>query len=1117
MDLGEEAITEPLVVRLTGDVALERDGVGIGRAHLRSRQARLVLALLVLERARPVGRDEVAELIWPGERPASWESVLRTAVTRVRAALAEAGLSGRDVLRSEAGGYRVTLPPDVVVDVERAEADIAEARAADRLTEAEAVTGAPFLPGVDGAWAVGWRTRLRGLRVRALAAVSTARTAGGDHAGAVVAARTAIDLDPFGESGHRLLMSALAAGGDRAQALVAYERCRTLLADELGTDPAAATEAVFLSLLAGAARPPDRPELPARLRAEAAGLLVGRVREVQLVQETAVVREPAPVAVVAIAGEAGVGKTALVAHALTGTDALVLYGRCDEQVTLAYRPVVECLAQLAAHLPDAVLVDHTARYGSSLPRLVPELRQGQAEPGTDPRTERHLLFRSVAALLTRAAADRPVVLVVDDLHWADKPTLLLLRHLADSAGPGLLSLVVTCRPGDLTDDADGALRELLRGPAACRITLSGLADDDLVPLVEAVAGRPLGMDAAAWAHAIGRECGGNPFFARELLRNLAETGWATTDPARIALTETVRDVVGHRVDRLGPATAAVLTQAAVAGAEFDLPVLAAAVECTEDAMLDHLDRAVAAGLVTELPADRFAFGHALVQRTLCERVGAARRRRMHRRVALALEATDSDRVGELARHWLLGHRPDEARVAADRACRAGDRALTDLAPDQALRWFTDALPLLDADDPLRVDALIGLGTAQRGTGEQDYRQTLLAAGRLAEAADDTTRLVRAAVANNRGSVSNSGRLDADRIALLESAIAAIGDDPHPQRPLLGATLAVELLAADQADRRARLADDAVDRARALGDPLVLGRVLALRFEATWAPSTQPRRLTDTAELLTIAATAPDRRLKLLAARLRSIACWEAGLIAESDAALAEEIRIADDIGEPYLRWVAALSHAGRTLAAGGLTEAEAACEAAFRMGNDAGEPDAALAYGAQVMQLRRQQGRGAELLPVLRGLDGMGDYDLRPATALILVDAGELNEARTEVGDLFDDLPSPDSQLRVQLLCQLAEVAHGTGDPTAAQRVYDRLLPCTGLLQLNQVVRYGPIDHQLGLASACAGDRDAAVRHLTAAVAVSAAVPLPYWLERSEAALVAAGSRAGVSVGSVIG
>lgn len=1082
--------------------------------------------MLVLERTRPVGRTELAALLWGDDPPASWESVLRTAVARVRSALREAGLDGRTTIWAASGHYRLTLPERTVVDVEEVAVTIEHARVAlaagrpeeavDALDGAVAVTRLPFLPDLDGDWVRKHRTRLRASRLHALEVLGEARLAAGLPVAAVAAAREVVDLDPFRESSHRLLMSVLAGSGNRAKALLAYERCRRLLADELGVDPSPETEAMYRELL-GAERTAwvsGPVGLPAGLRAAGDGVLVGRARELAVFRGLDLISSGPP-RVVLVSGEAGAGKTALVAHAAraaAAAGALVLYGRCAEARKLVYRPFVEVLTQLAGHVPAVVVADLVTTYGTGLLRLVPELGRGaEPEPGADRQTERHLLFRAVATLLTRAATGRPVLVVVDDLHCADQLSLLLLRYLAAAVDPSRLVLVVAYRDA-AGEDVTNTVHELRRLPSATRMALAGLSVTDLVPLVEEVAGQRLGAAAAVWARAVWRDSGGNPFFAKELLAHLARrfavrpaSGWTLPGPgehANLGLPDTVCDGAADRVAGLGDRGADVLAHAAVAGPDFDLAMLEPA---AEDEVLAALDRAVAAGLLVELPGDTgyFAFRHPLVQRAVYARLGVTRRRRLHRRVAIALEHSNPARLGELARHWLLGHERGERRHAAAWACRAGADALAHLAPEQALRWFREAFACLGGrpgGDALHIDILIGLGEAQRGIGDQDHRETLLTAGRFAEAAGDTARLVRAAVANNRGSVSCGGRLDTERVALLEAAIDAARD--HPQRPLLDAVLAVELLATSDADRRARLADDAVRGAREHGDPELLGRVLALRFEATWTPATQRRRLADSAELVDLAAASPDQRLRLCAARLRAFACWESGRIVESDEQLAAECRIADVLSEPYLRWIAALDRAGRLLAASRLAVAETAVREALRRGSAAGEPDAMLAYGVQLFNLRRQQGRADELLPVLLGTADFANYDIRPAIALIHADRGAPERARAIVGDLLDrPLSPPVSQAQAGGCWLLAELAGTLGDAEAAGRLYDLLRGWRRLFLVNQVVREGPVERHLGVLAATTGDLTRAVGHLTSAMRAADAVPMPYWAAETRVAL----------------
>jgi hypothetical protein len=296
-----------------------------------------------------------------------------------------------------------------------------------------------------------------------------------------------------------------------------------------------------------------------------------------------------------------------------------------------------------------------------------------------------------------------------------------------------------------------------------------------------------------------------------------------------------------------------------------------------------------------------------------------------------------------------------------------------------------------------------------------------------------------------------------------------------------------------------LSDEALRGARELGDPAVLGRVLALRFESVWAPGTYTDRLAETAELADIAVRLDDRRLEFFAARFRSMACWEGGRPAESDEHLSTECRLAVEIGQPYLRWVATLSRAGRLLAASRLGEAEAVAEEALRIGSGADEPDATFAYGAQLIDIRRQQGRCLELLPVLQAFEGVDEFDLRPAIAMIHCEAGFPAEARAAIGELLDDpLPPPRSYVELHSLVLLSEVAAMLEDAGAAQWLYERMLQYRHLFHVSQVVRAGPLDHHLGLLATAIGDIGIADDHFAAAATATTAVPLPYWAAETE-------------------
>ena len=311
-------------------------------------------------------------------------------------------------------------------------------------------------------------------------------------------------------------------------------------------------------------------------------------------------------------------------------------------------------------------------------------------------------------------------------------------------------MIVTYRDSDLTKDhpLTGVLADLRRSEGVERIRLSGLGPDEVAELVAAAAGHELDADGLALAGGLATETGGNPFFVGEILRNLIESGaitfdetarrWSVDQVAMSSLPESVREVVEHRIDRLGEHGREALTIAAVIGRSFDVELLAQLVEMSEARLLDQLEAAVQASLLRESTevVGRFDFEHALINHTLYQGLGGTRRARLHHRVAEAIEqlyGTDSDEhLGELALHWRLATVSVDRPRAAGYSLRAGRRALDSLAPSEAAKLFGDALDMLgSAASAARCEALIGLGEAQRQTGVPAYRETLLEAAGIA--------------------------------------------------------------------------------------------------------------------------------------------------------------------------------------------------------------------------------------------------------------------------------------------------------------------------------------------------------------------------------------------------
>ena len=628
-----------------------------------------------------------------------------------------------------------------------------------------------------------------------------------------------------------------------------------------------------------------RIALPERLRELPPTGYVGRVAERAGLQELWGQAREGSLRLALIGGEAGVGKTRLSTHLALqahGEGASVLYGRCDEDLGVPYQPWAQALGYLVKEAPQTILDSHVERFGGDLARLVPALRERVPDlPSareSDPETERYLLYAAVAGLLEGTGEQEPVVLILDDLHWADGPTLSLLRHVVTAGSSMRMLIVGTYRDSDLAREhpLTALLADLHREQGVQRLKLTGLEAEDVLALMEAVAGQDMDEEGRELAREITRETAGNPFFAGELLRHLTESGaivqedggrWRLVgEVSDLGLPQSVREVVGRRVERLGADARTALSTAAVIGRDFDLDLLVAVAELPEALLLDLLDEAVGASLLHESVerAGRFTFTHALVEHTLYEDLGRARRARLHQRVAEALEEQCGDdpgeRLGELAGHWAAATVSANPGKALHYARQAGDRALAALAPDEAVRWYRQALELYDqapgGERSERCELLIGLGEAQRQVGIPEHRQTLLDAAGLAQEIGDTDRLGRAVLANNRGWTSQLSAVDSERVQALEAA-AQVLPDQDPRRARVLALLASELHFASQPARCRALAAQAIEIARAADDPAALAHTLVNATSAIWVPDTLRERERPTSEA-PAAGAAPGR-------------------------------------------------------------------------------------------------------------------------------------------------------------------------------------------------------------------------------------------------------------------
>lgn len=621
-----------LRVRLVGEVTVEDDGEG--RPLPPGRPLSLLGWLALNPGLHP--RTAVASRFWPDVLDESARASLRSALWVLRRALGPDGLvTTRD---------RIGLAEGAWVDVLEAEQLCAEGRC----EEALALCDGTLLAGLEDEWVFEARDAHRDRTVAVLEALARSAEQGGDARRAVELTRRQAALEPLSEGIHRALMRRLDAAGDRGAALAEYAELRSRLVTRLRTAPSAETQELADSLRRGAAATPSAA-FPGRLLRADRARFVGRRSELARIGAAwrRVSAGGGPAQVVLLAGEAGIGKSRLAARFAAdagASGATVLYGSCEEQALVPYEPFSEAVGARASDRAE------------------------------------------IESRLAAATATGPVVLVLDDLHLADRNTLALLARIARGVAGERLLVLGAYRDADAVGTPLlGAIADLRRDCDVERVAVEGLSLDEVASL----------LDGVADARGIHDRTDGNPFFVRELARHLAERRDAAGD-----VPESVSDVVLARVSRLSAPAAEALTCASVLGEGFDLAVLELLLG--SDGLLDPLDEAAAAGLLEDAAGGRFRFAHALTRDAVYGGIGPARRGDLHRRAAAALERVHGlepgPQLAAIALHLLEGAQPEDRDRAVELAERAANWALGRDAYEQVVTLLTRALAvLIEAD------------------------------------------------------------------------------------------------------------------------------------------------------------------------------------------------------------------------------------------------------------------------------------------------------------------------------------------------------------------------------------------------------------------------------------
>ncbi|WP_308214246.1 BTAD domain-containing putative transcriptional regulator [Umezawaea endophytica] len=988
-----------------------------GSVNLKGPRHRAVLARLLVARGRAVPAAVLIDDLWD-EAPDGALGAVQTFVGALRKAL-EPDRPPRTpsrLLVSAPPGYALRAEPDAV-DAQRFEAAVATAAASrpeaalGLLDEALGLWRGPaYAEFADQAWARGEATRLDEVRLLAVARRAEAALALGRAAESVPDLEAHVAAHPLHEDGRRLLALALYRTGRQGDALATLRRAREALLADLGVDPGEDLRRLEADILAQA------PHLAPRTRVEHP--FVGRHAELAALEDAAATTARPRLALVS--GVAGAGKTAL---ARTLSDRLAARG-------------------------------WTTAWGTC-----PELRGG-----TGPWTR----MRAALGVPEGGAftAAEPVLLVFDDLHWADEDTLAVVTSLVADPDTGPVLVVGTYRSTDITPALADALGRAARAEPT-RVYLGGLSRPQVDEMVRAITEREMSPDGARLVHA---RSAGNPFFVRELMRLWETEG----DPGLHAVPAGVRDVIRHRLAGLSETARTHLRQAAVLGDDVDLDVLVALVG-DEDAVLDSVESAIRAGFLVER-SDHPRFAHALVRETLYEDSTRARRTRWHASVADVVERTRPDDVETIAHHLLHAG----SRAAADRtatfARAAAERAEQRSAPHEAARLWREVLARVEVGRG-RLEALMGLVRALAVTGDlREARRLRAEATGAAEAFGDpvlTAGVIGSFDVPAIWTANDDEALSARLVATAERTLAALPADHLHDRARLLVTIAVERRA-DSGPRGDLAAREAEAIARGLGDPTLLAFALNGRFLQTFhRAGLAPDRGRIGGELLELARVNGLVVFEVLAHLIGIQSSAAVGDLAAADghAAAADDLAARHELPVVgvFTAWYAAL----RLAVTGRTSEAVAAYRSAASRLTGTGMP-----------------GLEDGLLPF--ALLGLG---VRSANA----DWGPYRP-----WTLDRDLPeSPHDLLFEARTCLRARAAVRAGDREVAERLHADLLPAEDEIAGagSGLVAFGPVAQHLGDLAVVLGRNGKASAHYRHALVVAGRAGAPHWISAAREAL----------------
>ena len=1080
---------------------------------LGTRKQRALVAALAMNHGRPVSVDALVDMLWADGAPPGVSGTLQAYIAGLRRTL-EPGRAARapaTVLVTVAPGYALRVGED---DLDAAGFDRAVSRAHRRIGQlarlydssgltAEELTaiiadldealalwrGTPYLELEDAPFAVAERARLEELRVVALEDRAVAALELGQHATVAGELEALTTAYPLRERLWGLRALALTRAGRQAEALDALREVRDVLGEELGLEPGQELRDLQAAVLRqdpaldwqpmapprqtpsalssptvnGAAAPAPTSVATARIQSFVPTLppwpLVGRSEQLAELVGALDQAEAGTVALAALVGEPGIGKSRLageLARVAGERGATVLLGRCSQDDGAPpLWPWQQVLRGLGRDLPEATEQDE--------------------DGGGRFRT-----WEAIAGAVAEAAIGRTIVVLLDDLHWADVASLRVLRLLGETVQDGRLLVLGTWRSHPEPTDALLDAVETFARRHAVRIDLHGLTAGEASRIVAAVSeSTPSDAEAAS----LRQRTDGNPFFLVEYARLAREGGDLSGLLAEAHPPAAVNDVLARRLKRLPEETVSALRWAALVGRQFDLGTLGAISRVEEDDLLDHLDPALEAGLLREDGIDRYLFGHALVRDTIYSAIPAARRARGHARVAETLTGA-AGRETEVARHWLAAGQSYAARawLAAVGAAALARRLHAYEESADLLRSALATLPQ-DPDSTARerFDVLTDLADAKRWSG--DWGGLVETAEELVGVArelDDVDLLAVAATTTAVGALWQSGphgSVNEVVVGALRECLGRLPTHDSPVRCRVMLSLALEIYYGSTFEERRALVDEGLAMARRLQDDALLLDACQLAHIALWRPSTALERRDLATEGMELAHRLGNERAYVVTTTLRAVVASELGLVDE----MWEHAAVAHDEAErlrlPYglivldslaLPWLAM---------AGRFEECEQRMADIIALDQQMTLAQSEDATTGALMSLRLWQGRSAEIAPQLEEFAAFSPLPVTSTVIVFWLRAGETELAtrcwRTHPIDL-----SGDDWFAMLNWASAAEAGLLLDDHALASAAYDRLAPfagrsgCAGSGNAN-----GPVDAFLALAAAAVGETELAGQH----------------------------------------